>query len=743
MTMVAPEASWTGEPPEVDMTLGVTVVKSSSSGTRLVLELREGSWRSRHERELEGEPFAYFSGLITEIERLDAREPTVRESNEERLLSIGTRLARDLLSEPIHARLAQRAWSPGDGSSARTLLIVTDDPWIPWETLCLSGVGHEGRFLGEAFALAVWPWDIPGCATLPLNRIGTVFPPSSHLKAAVAEQGDLETLARRSARRVEEVTPRLVPVLAALRSGDFSGLHFSGHASVRGNQPELWGFPLENLEYLRAIDLATCDLGTTRPLVFLNACRTGQSGQSLTGLGGLAWAFLEAGAGAVIGTHWEVHDRSACAFSHAFYEAFFQGSPLGEAARLARRTLRQEFPGDPAWLAYRVFGHPAARTGDLALPLPPPRRDEPGLEIPFAVWSPEKSPGALLRADYGVVPFHGRLRELEDLQGWCSGERPLAIRLYTGRGGMGKTRLALELCRRLRAHGWRCGFIPKQTMSDADQRREWVRALLGRGGPLLAVVDYAERRDELLVSLLEELAAAQDNGHYRLILLSRELGDWWERLRASPGRMRDSLMGPAVSHRPLGPLAAEPAQRAEAFRRAARAFAEQLGKAVPEMLPEDLDDDHFRVVLLLHIAALGAVEGVRLKGEDGVLDWLLAREREFWQGQVEARDIPAHLVRGVGRAMAVVTLAGGVPRPEGALELLGRLRYFGGQGIDILTEISHLLHETYPGDFWISPLQPDILGEHLIERETAGDLEAIETVFGPRRSANAPGAVRA
>jgi len=140
------------------------------------------------------------------------------------------------------------------------------------------------------------------------------------------------------------------------------------------------------------------------------------------------------------------------------------------------------------------------------------------------------------------------------------------------------------------------------------------------------------------------------------------------------------------------------------------------------------------------MAALGAVEGVKVKGEDGLLDWVLTREREFWRGQIQARKLSPWLIRGIGRAMAVVTLAGGVPKPQGVVELLRRLRYFNGQGNDVLTEISHLLHETYPGELWVSPLQPDILGEHLVHRETPDDdLETIEIVYGPRSSESAPG----
>jgi hypothetical protein len=35
------------------------------------------------------------------------------------------------------------------------------------------------------------------------------------------------------------------------------------------------------------------------------------------------------------------------------------GETLGEAAGMARNTIRSE-PGDPTWLAYTVYGDPAA-----------------------------------------------------------------------------------------------------------------------------------------------------------------------------------------------------------------------------------------------------------------------------------------------------------------------------------------------------------------------------------------------
>jgi len=68
-------------------------------------------------------------------------------------------------------------------------------------------------------------------------------------------------------------------------------------------------------------------------------------------------------------------------------------------------------------------------------------------------------PGALLRADFEVVPFLYRIRELAELKKWCNAKPWFGLRLYTGAGGMGKTRLALELCEKLVEEHWRAGIL--------------------------------------------------------------------------------------------------------------------------------------------------------------------------------------------------------------------------------------------------------------------------------------------
>ena len=51
----------------------------------------------------------------------------------------------------------------------------------------------------------------------------------------------------------------------------------------------------------------------------------------------------------------------AAVFARAFYDAVVgEQQTLGEAARTARRAVREEAPLDPAWLSYAVYGHPNA-----------------------------------------------------------------------------------------------------------------------------------------------------------------------------------------------------------------------------------------------------------------------------------------------------------------------------------------------------------------------------------------------
>jgi CHAT domain-containing protein len=162
-------------------------------------------------------------------------------------------------------------------------------------------------------------------------------------------------------RKVESIPATFLDVQAALASGTYDAWHFSGHGAFRNEPiPERSAMILQGGDKLTPEDLSgrVANLGKPHPLVFLNACQIGQSGMSLTGMGGWASRFLRAGAGGFLGAYWSIYDQPALNFAKAFYTRLFAGDPIGKAARDARLDVRGS--GDPTWLAYTVFADPLA-----------------------------------------------------------------------------------------------------------------------------------------------------------------------------------------------------------------------------------------------------------------------------------------------------------------------------------------------------------------------------------------------
>lgn len=665
-------------------------------------------------------PEEYVQSLFQDIQFTLLKTDGDREVARQKMESKGGHLFERLLPEGLRTLL----WSlQGKVSSVQ---FVSDDPHIPWELLRLrvrEGRGWiEGPFLCEAFVLTRWLRQVAETYVLPVRRLAFVIPKHSGLPSSTPEQEDLLGL-RGSNREVTEIRPQRSDVLAALSTGDFDAWHFGGHGRALEADADLWSLELDD-HPLRPEDLgaSAANLGVPHPLVFFNSCNIGRSGRSLVGMGGWPRALLDVGVGAFIGALWEVRDSKARLFEQTFYRLFLSGTPIGEAVRQARLTIKD---GSPYWLAYTVFAHPLATCSGSAV-----RAETSPLVIPQREWKPQLSPpGALLQAEYGIVPFHSREREMDDLRAWCRDEWPVRVRLYTGAGGMGKTRLALQVAREVREESWRAGFLrPEALASPADA---W-KAVARPGGKVLVVVDYAETRRELLVPLLRGMVENED-GPYRLILLARAALDWWEQLK-SDRDVGDVLSGPATSRCSLAPLAFDMPQRANSYNLAATAFAERLDRPRPTDPPEDLEAVYLERVLLLHMQALIAVEGKeKVKGEDGVLDRILARERRFWKERTAAAKLSPTLVDGMGRAMAAITLGGGVKGEDEAIEVLRKLTAFDGQTGDILLRTAHLLHECYPGSHWIEPILPDLLGEHLVQREMEkGADELLDLTLGPR-----------
>ncbi|UCE26581.1 MAG: CHAT domain-containing protein, partial [Candidatus Coatesbacteria bacterium] len=311
--------------------------------------------------ELRTDPPQYFREFFQDIEDLELNSRKQRAAAEQHLAAKGSLLFDRLLPPNVQDLL----WKHRD--SVRTVVVESEEPWIPWELCKLQGKENgkvvEGPFMCEAFAMTRWisreGHQREFTQELNLKKMAVVTPGDSGLEMASNERDYVLSLAN-GGRTVEPIPANSLNVIDALAKGEYDGWHFTGHGGFDSPDPNRSAILLEGGEELTPENLsgAVKNLGLAKPLVFLNACQVGRSAMSLTGIGGWAEQFLDAGAAAFIGAYWSVYDQPAHDFCEAFYRRLLAGTPIGQAVQEARAEIKPL--GDPTWLAYTVFANPWA-----------------------------------------------------------------------------------------------------------------------------------------------------------------------------------------------------------------------------------------------------------------------------------------------------------------------------------------------------------------------------------------------
>ncbi|WP_031173767.1 tetratricopeptide repeat protein [Streptomyces durhamensis] len=339
------------------------------------------------------------------------------------------------------------------------------------------------------------------------------------------------------------------------------------------------------------------------------------------------------------------------------------------------------------------------------------------------------SPAALLRADTAAVAFHGRDRELADLRAWCTeGPAKIAIRVITGPGGQGKTRLARHLTDALRKEGWVTGHL-RADLTDRPNQYAPVPDLtaLNTALPLLLVVDYAETRPYLLRALATQLFDSPYR--VRLLLLARSDGEWRTDALSATAPVRDLLAtAPLVPLGPLQPAEQPPQVRHEAFRDAARDLALLLpgASSVPghdwtalarTISPaDDLAHSRYGNALTLQMTALVALlqhgpRPVAAGTGEPAEKTLLRHEERFWKDSADADAFELGLDMPALRAAVAVAALCGADSTGSAAQVLATLPVVPAHKI---ARTAAWLAQLYPADhdrYWGS-LQPDRLAEH-------------------------------
>ncbi|WP_194814422.1 bifunctional trypsin-like peptidase domain-containing/SEL1-like repeat protein [Nocardia sp. XZ_19_385] len=326
-------------------------------------------------------------------------------------------------------------------------------------------------------------------------------------------------------------------------------------------------------------------------------------------------------------------------------------------------------------------------------------------------------PSAALAAEYALVDFTGRDQELATLNEWCYSSADFDVRLVLGAGGVGKSRLAAELCARRTEAGWIAGFLdPAAPVSLPAELRANV-------DPTLVVIDYAESRGDL-GERLRLTAIAPAGAPLRVLLIARGASEWWDALREAPQRqVREAVL----RHAPItldSELDENPAIT-ETAAVAAQCFARARQRPVP-VLPTLPPEAAQWTVLSLHVWSLLAV----LRDEDpghripqpatdaALWEELLGHEARYWRSTAHRAELAQLDMTTLRRCVALMALLGTSTEHE-TVQALTRVPELTDSDNLLRYRIARWLRELYPAPppEWLGRLTPDVVAEfHVVEQ---------------------------
>ena len=333
------------------------------------------------------------------------------------------------------------------------------------------------------------------------------------------------------------------------------------------------------------------------------------------------------------------------------------------------------------------------------------------------------TPLQLIKARHAVVSFEER-SEYRKLRQWATtpartstdtangAGADIAVAVVTGKGGSGKTRMAVELCGDLSSTGWYTGFL-RTTTDVTDQE---LAALEDLATELMVVVDYAEeaqrgRLAEVFRALLVRRAPT------RIVLTARGADAWWDEFREEVEQDGLELSNTLVVSN-LGKARQEEDQGLlnRIYIRAVRGFSARLYHSIPRSvgLPEDLGDTALDVVLRAWLAVCDeqADTGEGIPTRSDLYDKVLEIEFSQWKKAPVLTKISTNHMR---RAAATLSLLAPNQDEDEIDEVLSRLPEWEHEHLRRSRFAELLVHTLLHGDSGDTvSVRPDPVAEHLI-----------------------------
>ena len=359
---------------------------------------------------------------------------------------------------------------------------------------------------------------------------------------------------------------------------------------------------------------------------------------------------------------------------------------------------------------------------------------------PLARKTAWEQPSKLLQAHNELVKFTGRAASMDRLRQWRDELQRFSVLLVHAPGGQGKTRLAQNFARQSVLANWSVYVARHGTdvTSDYPESQSRLPSSNSAHQQTVLIVDYAERWPALDLQMLVTHSSLQPSRKFRVLLISRSTGRWWQQFSYEIGRSL-SVTPDTI---PLAPLADEVSTE-ELFARARDSFAFALAAGDVDHLtipPGFGTEPESRQILSIHMAALSAVLSFKDESTSQtsapvppvpheksrtqsatmaqISADLIKREYFSWEklcmaGQTEINS------RAMAQAVYVATLTGALPYKE-AIAVIYQADIGTKAHPDQIVADHGVAYPSVNDVTKLEPLHPDRLGEDFIALMTPG-----------------------
>jgi hypothetical protein len=251
---------------------------------------------------------------------------------------------------------------------------------MPWELAWIDKPFDAGapNFLGAQANIGRWILD-PSALRVPARSLHVstmavvwgVYAGPGMRRLTAAEQEAQQLQETYGAVSIEAQPEPVLALLSGRPPTDL--LHFAVHGTYNPDSVSqgiylVSGAPIDSLQ------VSGSDLSARTPFIFLNTVQISSAQSPLGDYGGMAQAFLRAGASGVLVAVWPIPDTDAQRVALEFYESVFKaaaqtdGRGTGGGQPAVADVLRRARAGKGAdqdrmlsYLAYQFYGHPSFR----------------------------------------------------------------------------------------------------------------------------------------------------------------------------------------------------------------------------------------------------------------------------------------------------------------------------------------------------------------------------------------------